>query len=789
MTSWRTLTLEPLLAVRRKAISRHLLAWFRQQIPPMSQTETIALQAGTVGWDAELYRGRPDWQALANTRSPPLTRAERAFLDGPVEELCEMVDDWEITERRADLPPAVWAYLREKGFFGLIIPKQYGGLGFSALAHSAVVMKVASRSLSTAVTLMVPNSLGPAELLLRYGTDAQRTEYLPKLASGEQLPCFALTGPHAGSDAASLPDSGELVYAQYQGHKVLGIQLNWDKRYITLAPVATLIGLAFTLRDPRHLIGDREELGITLALIPATAPGVTIGRRHYPARQGFQNGPTQGREVFAPLDWVIGAERGIGQGWRMLMECLATGRAISLPSISSAAVQCSARNVGAYARIRRQFHTPIANFEGVQEPLARIAADAYAVEALRDTTAALVGLGQRPSVLSAIAKERCTERMRHAVNDAMDVFAGRGIVDGPSNPIFRHYLAVPIGITVEGSNILTRSLMVFGQGALRCHPWLLKEVAAAREPDPTRAVHNFDHALFGHLRYFAANIGRTLWYGLGGGRWQSPGLQRPADQTLAGLQRRLSRMATGFALTTDVALLTVGGALKRREHLSARLADIVGELYTAGCVLRRFEQQGRCRSDLALVRWNLETGLQRCQTQMRALLANLPQRTVAWLLGRLLFPWGDWAKPPTDALQQELAGLLSVPSAARDRLTAGIYRSGGADDPSGRLDRALDRVAATAASERRIQAALRAGRLGPAGGRPHRDLIQRAWRSGIIDPGEAAALRAAARACERAIAVDDFAPSELRRQRPAALNSTGRRTKRPTSATLMAKAC
>ena len=756
MSSWKSAAAEQGRELRRKLISQHLLRWFRSSLPAMSETEREALQAGSVDWDGELYSGRPDWQRLANMSSPTLSTAERAFLDGPVDELCARVDDWEITHQRKDLSPALWQFLRQHRFFGLIIPRHYGGLEFSALAHSAVVMKIASRSLSTAITVMVPNSLGPAELLLRYGTEAQRQHYLPLLASGEELPCFALTGPSAGSDAAALPDSGVVCYGEHDGERVLGMRLNWDKRYITLAPVATVMGLAFQLRDPDHLLGDRVERGITLALIPTNTAGVTTGRRHFPARQGFQNGPTQGQDVFAPLSWIIGGEPRIGEGWRMLMECLSTGRAISLPSISIAAVHMAARNAGAYARVRRQFHTPIGYFEGIQEPLARIAAHSYAGDALRETTAAFVDLGQRPSVLSAVAKQRCTERMRAAINDAMDIFAGRAVCDGPSNPLFRNYQAIPMSITVEGANILTRCLIVFGQGAIRGHPWLLKEMEAAANPDQERGLDQFDRAVFGHIGFLLANLGRSAWYGLSGARLApAPGIAE-----LKPLYRRLSRLVAGFALSADAAMISLGGRLKRKEHLSGRLADVFSELYTASCVLRRYQQEGSHSADLPLAQWCVQDCLFKAQRALRDLFANLPSRPLAWLLTRIVFPWGDYARPPADTLTAQVAAILLSPSACRDRLTAGVYTGSASsnyqDDVSGRLEQALNLVSSSAAIERRVAAAQRAGSLHPGD-----DRIQAALDAGIIDRDEAQQLRDAAQATEAAIRVDDFAAQEL----------------------------
>nr|MDQ2694922.1 acyl-CoA dehydrogenase [Pseudomonadota bacterium] len=488
-------------SLRRRLVSAPLLGWYRQVLPPMSDTEREALDAGTVWWDAELFTGRPDWDKWLAFARPQLSAGEQAFLDGPVEELCRMVDDWRIGHELRDLPPEVWQFIRAKGFWGMIIPKDYGGLGFSALAHSAVIMKLGARSNSTAVTVMVPNSLGPAELLLNYGTEEQKNHYLPRLARGEELPCFALTGPWSGSDAAAMPDKGVVCHGEYQGRQTLGLRVTWDKRYITLGPVATLLGLAFKAFDPDHLLGEREDLGTTLALIPTNTPGVCIGRRHYPVRQAFQNGPNSGRDVFVPMDWIIGGQARIGQGWRMLMDCLAAGRSISLPSTSTGVAKLCARTTGAYARVRKQFRVPIGQFEGVEEALAPIAGHAYALDAARTLTAFAVDQGEKPSVLSAIMKYHATTRMREVMDHAMDIHGGKAICDGPGNYLANVYYGLPVSITVEGANILTRSMIIFGQGAIRCHPWLLREMQAARDPDPTRGLADFDRALSGHIGF------------------------------------------------------------------------------------------------------------------------------------------------------------------------------------------------------------------------------------------------------------------------------------------------
>ena len=732
---------------RKRLISAPLLRWYRTVLPPMSQTERDAIEAGTVWWDAELFSGRPNWEAMRTLEPPALSAEERAFLDGPTEALCRMLDDWRITHELGDLPPEVWDFIKGERFLGMIIPKEHGGLGFSALAHSAVVMKISTRSLTCAVTVMVPNSLGPAELLLEYGADDQKSRYLPRLAVGEEIPCFALTGPDAGSDAASLPDRGVVCYGEYRGKRTLGMRVSWEKRYITLAPVATLMGLAFRLQDPDGLLGDREDLGITLALVPTDTPGVEIGRRHFPANQAFQNGPTQGNDVFMPLDWVIGGRERVGQGWRMLMNCLAAGRSISLPSASAGGVKFCARATGAYARVRKQFRLPVGRFEGVQEALARIAGNAYLLEAARRITAAAVDIGEKPAVLSAIVKYHATDRLRDTVNDAMDVHGGRAICNGPSNYLANVYFALPVSITVEGANILTRSMIIFGQGAIRCHPWLQREMAAAHDPDRRRGLDDFDRALFAHLRHQLRIVGRSFWQNLTWGEWA------PAPE--AGIARhyyrQLGRMSASFAVAAEAALLVLGGGLKRRESLSARLGDVLGEMYLTACVLARFEHDGRPAEDEPLLHWCCQSSLYAMQRTLDEFLVNFPSRPLAWLLRRLIFPLGMTRKAPGDKLAGRCADLLLEPSEARDRLTDGVFVSRESDDVTGRLEYALERVLAAEPVERKLRERKIAD---PA----------KALEAGIISEAEAELLREAADAMRAAVMVDDFAPEEIGRK-------------------------
>ncbi|GAB4353926.1 MAG: acyl-CoA dehydrogenase [Gammaproteobacteria bacterium] len=740
-----------LTPLRRTLVSQPLLAAFRRVLPQVSRTEQEALEAGTVWWEGALFRGQPDWERLLDTTTPRLSAEESAFLEGPVEELCRQLDDWQVTQDLKDLPPEVWEFLRQNGFFGLIIPQRYGGLGFSALGHSAVVMKIASRSLTAAVTVMVPNSLGPAELLLHYGTEEQKSHYLPRLAKGEEIPCFALTGPTAGSDAASIPDTGVVCRGTYNGKpNVLGIRLNWNKRYITLGPVATLIGLAFRLYDPDHELGEESDLGITCALVPADAPGVVIGRRHLPLNAVFQNGPTQGHDVFIPIDQIIGGPEQAGNGWRMLMESLAAGRSISLPALSVGAAKVASRATGAYARLRRQFNTPIGYFEGVQEPLARIGGLAYLMEATRRMTCWAIDAGERPSVVSAIVKYHLTEMMRRIVNDAMDIHGGSGICLGPRNILGRAYQALPISITVEGANILTRSLIIFGQGAIRCHPYLLREMEAARREASEEALREFDDALFGHLRHAASNAARALFYGFGGWRL----IRVPEGGAVRRYYQHFSRVSTAFAWLAEVSLISLGGELKRRERLSARLGDALSYLYLGSAVLKRYEDDGRMREDLPLVEWGCRYCLYMAEKRMIEALANLPRRGMARLMRGWLFPAGRTYHPPDDRLEQAVAELLLRDSVARDRLTEGLFLPDETTQPLGRLDRALRLADGVEALERRLRDAARRGELSD----DETGQLDTAVEKGLITLEQAKTLREYRSLVWEIIQVDDFPP-------------------------------
>lgn len=741
-------------ALRRLVLTRTLFGVFRRALPAMSDTEREALEAGTVWWDAELFGGRPRLARLLEVPRGRLSDEERAFLDGPVNELCELVDDWDITHALRDLPPEVWAFMKRHGFFGMIIPKQYGGLEFSALAHSTVVSKISSRSITAAVTVMVPNSLGPAELLLHYGTEEQKNYYLPRLARGEEVPCFALTSADAGSDAGSITDYGEVCRAPFDGKpEVLGIRLNFSKRYITLAPVATVMGLAFRLYDPDRLLGERSDYGITVALIPTNTAGIRIGRRHDPLNVSFQNGPIDGKDVFIPMEWIIGGPARAGQGWRMLMESLAAGRAISLPALSVGAGKLTARSVGAYARIRQQFNMPIGRFEAVEEPLARIAGFTYMMDAARTLTLAGVDAGEKPSVISAIVKYQLTEHMRRVVSDGMDVRGGSAIMMGPRNLIGRAYQAVPISITVEGANILTRALIIYGQGAIRCHPHVFREIEATRMGDRRAALRQFDLALFAHVGLVISNAARSLFLALTGAR-----LSRVP---VAGLPRRyaqhLMRLSAAFAICSDLAMLTLGGSLKRREKISGRLADALSYLYLASAAIKRYHDDGRPEADRPVFQWVGRYCLHNVEDALDGMIQNFPIRPVAWLMRLLALPLGKYIGVANDRLGHKLAGMLLEPSEARDRLTAGMFLSSSPTGPMRILEEALPRVIAAEPIEKTLRQAARRGAID---GRDMAEWLVAGLARGVITDAEADIVRAAQAARQEVIRVDDFSLAE-----------------------------
>ena len=741
--------------LRRKWLTAPLFGWFRKTLPPMSQTEREAIDAGTVWWDGELFSGRPDWNTLLAYPKVQLSAEEQAFIDGPTEELCAMVSDWQIGQDM-DLPAEAWAHIKTHGFFALIIPKEYGGKGFSAFAHSQVAMKLATRSGDLASTVMVPNSLGPAELLLHYGTDEQRNHYLPRLARGDDIPCFALTGPLAGSDAGAMPDTGVICKGQWQGEEVLGLRLNWEKRYITLGPVATLLGLAFKAYDPDHLLGDKEELGISLALIPTDTPGVEIGQRHLPLGAAFMNGPNSGKDVFVPLSFLIGGQEMLGKGWMMLMNCLSVGRSISLPAVGTGAAKYTSLVTGQYAQVREQFNVPLAAFEGIQEALARIGGNAWLMDSARMLTANAVDLGEKPSVLSAILKYHLTERGRECIQHAMDVHGGKGIIMGPNNYLGRSWQGAPIFITVEGANILSRNLMIFGQGAIRCHPFVLKEMALAAREDHDQALKEFDALLLRHVGFAVGNAASTLVLGLGLGRFE----KAPGDALSQGYFRALDRQAAAFALLADLCMMLLGGELKRRERLSARLGDVLSNLYLGSAALKRYHDLDSPEYLRPLLRWAMEESLGQAEKALDRLLDNFPNRFLGGALRLVVFPFGRRHTGPSDELDAEVAALLGRAKGdpALEQLLAGCYRPTDASDPVGALQQASDLLRASAPLHKKLHQAHKGGQLAPA---PGESLIDTALHANTLQAGEAQSLHEAEAARRRVIDVDAFSKDEL----------------------------
>jgi acyl-CoA dehydrogenase len=673
--------------LRKDKITRPVYKFFKSVLPPMNQTEKEALDAGDVWWDGELFKGNPDWDSMLKVAPPKLTAEEQDFIDNQVETVCEMVSDWDISFKDQDLPKKAWDYLKKEGFLGLIIPKEYGGKGFSAFGHSSIVTKLASRSGALGVSTMVPNSLGPSELLLHYGTEEQKNHYLPRLAKGQEVPCFALTGPKAGSDAGAMPDTGIVCKGEHEGKEVLGIRLNWDKRYITLAPVATVLGLAFKLYDPEGLMGDLEDIGITVALIPTSHPGVEIGNRHYPVGSPFMNGPTRGEDVFIPMDWIVGGQDFAGKGWKMLVECLSAGRGISLPSGATAAAKVAYRTTGAYSILRQQFKTEIAKFEGVEEALARIAGATYQLEAARITTAGAVDAGYKPSVITAIAKYHMTESARSLINDAMDIHGGRGVIQGERNYLANGFMGSPVSITVEGANILTRNLMIFGQGAVRCHPFVYREMQAAANPNEEQGLDEFDSLLFRHIGYGVSNFIRTISLGLTAGKVAS----KPVDGETGHYYQQLTRMSSALALVSDLSMAILGGELKRKERLSARLGDVLSHLYLSSAVLKYYQDNGQQGADLVYVRWTIERNLYLMQTAFVEFFENFKPKWLGKVLKRIIFPYGLAYKKPSDKLDHRVVQAMISDNELRDRVTKNIY-IGDESQPVGRIEHAFLRV-------------------------------------------------------------------------------------------------
>lgn len=741
--------------IRRNLITKPVFTVFKKILPPLSDTEREAMEAGDVWWDGELFKGKPDWQKLHSFPKAQLSDDEQAFMDNQVETLLNMLDDYKIVQEQRDLPKEVWDFLKREGFFAMIIPKTYGGREFSAIANSTIVSRIATRSLTAAVTVMVPNSLGPGELLMHYGTQQQKDFWLPNLANGKDVPCFALTGPEAGSDAGGIPDTGVICKGEFEGKEVVGIRLNWDKRYITLAPVATVLGLAFKLYDPEKLLGDKEELGITCALIPTSHKGVDIGDRHFPMNMAFMNGTTYGKDVFIPLDWIIGGPDYAGRGWRMLVECLSAGRGISLPALATATGHLAARMTGAYGYVRQQFGMSIGKFEGVQESLARIGGFTYSLEAMRVMTAGAIDMNLSPSVVTAIAKYHMTEMSRTLMNDAFDIHAGRAIQCGPKNYLAHGYMGIPISITVEGANILTRNLMIFGQGATRCHPYVLAELEAAANPDAEQGLKQFDSLLIKHVGFAIGNTFGALWQGITAGAFNST----PVSGETAAYYKQLSRMSKALALSADFSMLILGGELKRREMLSARLGDVLSQLYIASAVLKFFEDNGRQQCDLPFVHYSVQRSLAEIGKAFDGFFANFPNRVVARLLRTLVFPFGIGYKMPNDDVAIQICEAMSKPGVVRDRLTHLCFIGQGENDPTGLMESAFVAMHNAQPIMKVIYQAQREGRVPRK--LPLLQTIELAKAAGVIDESQATQLIKMNELRFSAISVDSFAEGVL----------------------------
>ena len=736
--------------VRRLLIAGPAYGALKGIMPKLSPTENEALEAGTVGFDAELFSGKPDWSKLRAIPPMSLSKEEQDFIDGPVDELCRMINDWDIRYVKREVPENIWDFVKRKGFLGMLISKEHGGLGFSPQAQSLIVGKITSRSPDVGVVVMVPNSLGPGELIEKFGTDKQKHHYLPRLARGEEVPCFALTGPYAGSDAASMRDTGVVCIAEYKGNQTVGVRLNWDKRYITLSSNATLLGLAFNLFDPENLLGGGENRGITVALISTDEPGVRIGRRHLPVGNAFPNGPTQGKDVFVPLDAIIGGEERIGQGWRMLMSCLAAGRAISLPATGTTAAKGALRMVTAYGRIRRQFGLAIGRMEGIEEPIGRITEAAYLLESGRSVTASIVGRGEKPSVISAIMKYQATEWARRAVNDAMDIHGGKGICDGPSNYLQAAYQALPVSITVEGANILTRTLMIFGQGALRCHPYLLREVKALQDENRKQGKREFQRAFEAHLSFTLANMLGAPLHNLTGGIFAKAAPRAPHTKRW---YKQLSRASRNFALVADLTVGLLGGGLKTKQRITGRLADALSELYLLSCVLKRFEDDGQPREDVAIVTLCARNSLYRFYLALRDVINNFPNALFGMLMRRMVFPLGFNFLPASDEESKAAVRLVMEPGAVRERLTRGLVVKNETNEVAIAMETAFVKSVETEPLVKKLDRAEREGKIKRALGR---DWLAEACSQGILTKQEAEQLREADKYIAKIVAVDDF---------------------------------
>ncbi|RTZ15663.1 acyl-CoA dehydrogenase [Vibrio aquaticus] len=747
-------------SLRRKWISDPAFKMFKKVLPPLSSTEKEAMEAGSVWWDGELFSGRPDFTKLHQYPTPSLSAEEQAFMDNELETLLDMLDDHKIVKEDRDLPHEVWQFLRKERFFSLIISKEYGGRQFSSLANSTIVTKIATRSISAAVSVMVPNSLGPGELLSHYGTQEQKDYWLPRLADGTDIPCFALTGPEAGSDAGGIPDEGIVCYGEHEGKEVLGIRLNWNKRYITLAPVATVLGLAFKMYDPDGLMGDKKELGITCALIPADHKGVEIGERHDPLGLAFMNGPTRGNDVFIPMEWLIGGQEYAGKGWRMLVECLSAGRGISLPALGTAMGHLTARTTGAYAYVRKQFGMSIGKFEGVAESLGRIGGLTYLLEATRTLTTTSLDLKEKPGIVTAIAKYHMTEMARTILNDSMDIHSGRAIQDGPMNYLAAPYLGIPVAITVEGANILTRNLMIFGQGATRCHPYVLKEMEAAANPDEKQGAKEFDDLLFKHIKHAMGNTFGAFGAALTGSRFIKADMSGPTQ----GYYKDMTRLSRALAVSADIAMATLGGDLKRKEMISARLGDVLAYLYMASAALKKYEDEGRQQQDLDYVHYAVQHCLHNGAKSLQEAFSNYPQKAVGRLLKVIIFPLGNHFAKPSDDLTVKLAESLMTPGAHRDRLTNLCFVGKDENDSVGLMENAFLAMYDIKSLERKMMRAAKEGKVARKG--LLKDRLAQALEANVLTQEEVDQIVAADKLRYKAIQVDHFSHdfSEVRTQ-------------------------
>ena len=739
--------------LRQEYFTQKIYKVLKKGLPKISATEKEALEAGSIWWDGELFSGNPNWHKLLKYPKPQLTNEEKAFINGPVETLCKMVNEWEIINKK-DLPKEAWDFIKKNKFFGLIIPKQYGGLEFSALAHSEILAKLAGTSTTVASTVAVPNSLGPAELIMHYGTHSQKEYYLPKLAIGEEIPCFGLTGTTAGSDATSIPDTGVVCYQEFENEKQLGILLNFNKRYITLAPIATVIGIAFKLYDPDNILNGQKDLGITCALVPRNTKGVKIGNRHMPLMTPFQNGPIIGENVFIPMDWIIGGQEQIGKGWKMLVECLSCGRGISLPSTASGKIKVGLAATSAYARIRRQFKQPIGFFEGIEEPLAQIVANSFISEAGRKITAVSIDNGEKPAILGAIVKYDITGRAQRSAINAMDIHGGKGIILGPKNYLAESYINSPIAITVEGANILTRSLIVFGQGAVRAHPFITKELAALEIEDEAKSLSELDDTLMKHIGFSVSNAMRSIFFSISKGFL----IKKPVSDKSARLYQLTTWASSSFAFMADFCLLTLGGKLKFKEKLSGRLADMLASLYLSSCCLKIYKDSNFTEEEFDILQYSVESLLAEFWYKAQLVIDNMPNIWLKWTLRLTVMPFGAGVKAPSDKLSKKVAKKVLEPNASRDKLIDGAYLSANENNLIGQLEQALKQVIAAEPIEKRIYKAVKEDYLE---GDNIFELIKNALKSELITDTEAMIVKQAEELRAEIIAVDEFSPKDF----------------------------